>query len=152
MIAIHPTGHPDTCRRLEASARACGVALLDAPVSGSGWVADQRSLVVMAGRGPRPSPTAGRCPPEIADRVGVRDGAALWGPSRCHGTDIEKPEHALAPGRRTCVLWAGTSPPAGRDGTRCRSSVSGSWRQRWRCWPPAASEAPRSTRWRSGPG
>ncbi|WP_254076208.1 NAD(P)-dependent oxidoreductase [Streptomyces sp. P3] len=49
VIAVHSTVHPDTCRRLETSARTCGVSLVDAPVSGGGRAADQGSLVVMAG-------------------------------------------------------------------------------------------------------
>ncbi|MDQ0963346.1 3-hydroxyisobutyrate dehydrogenase [Streptomyces sp. B4I13] len=53
VIAVHSTVHPDTCRRLETSARTCGVSLVDAPVSGGGRAADQGSLVVMAGGDPQ---------------------------------------------------------------------------------------------------
>ncbi|MDX3247573.1 NAD(P)-dependent oxidoreductase [Streptomyces sp. ME18-1-4] len=53
VIAIHSTVHPDTCRRLEASARTCGALLVDAPVSGGGRAAEQGSLVVMAGGDPQ---------------------------------------------------------------------------------------------------
>ncbi|MET7736677.1 NAD(P)-dependent oxidoreductase [Streptomyces sp. NPDC005402] len=53
VIAVHSTVHPDTCRRLETSARTCGVFLVDAPVSGGGRAADQGSLVVMAGGDPQ---------------------------------------------------------------------------------------------------
>ncbi|MFF6804071.1 NAD(P)-binding domain-containing protein [Streptomyces sp. NPDC012616] len=53
VIAIQSTVHPDTCRRLEASARTCGVSLVDAPVSGGGRAAEQGSLVVMAGGDPQ---------------------------------------------------------------------------------------------------
>jgi 3-hydroxyisobutyrate dehydrogenase len=49
VIAVHSTVHPETCRRLEASARTRGVSLVDAPVSGGGRAADQGSLVVMVG-------------------------------------------------------------------------------------------------------
>jgi 3-hydroxyisobutyrate dehydrogenase-like beta-hydroxyacid dehydrogenase len=49
VIAVHSTVHPNTCRRLETSARTCGVFLMDAPVSGGGRAADQGSLVVMVG-------------------------------------------------------------------------------------------------------
>jgi 3-hydroxyisobutyrate dehydrogenase len=53
VIAVHSTVHPDTCRRLEASARTCGVSLLDAPVSGGGRAAEQGTLVVLAGGDPQ---------------------------------------------------------------------------------------------------
>ncbi|WP_181801363.1 NAD(P)-dependent oxidoreductase [Streptomyces shenzhenensis] len=53
VIAIHSTVHPDTCRRLEASARTCGVSVVDAPVSGGGRAAEQGSLVVMVGGDPQ---------------------------------------------------------------------------------------------------
>ncbi|MFI6377151.1 NAD(P)-dependent oxidoreductase [Streptomyces sp. NPDC050546] len=53
VIAVHSTVHPDTCRRLETSARTFGVSLVDAPVSGGGRAAEQGSLVVMAGGAPQ---------------------------------------------------------------------------------------------------
>ena len=49
VIAVHSTVHPDTCRRLADRARARGVALIDAPVSGGGPAAAEGRLVVMAG-------------------------------------------------------------------------------------------------------
>ena len=49
VIAVHSTVHPDTCRRLADRARAHGVALIDAPVSGGGPAAAEGRLVVMAG-------------------------------------------------------------------------------------------------------
>jgi 3-hydroxyisobutyrate dehydrogenase len=53
VIVVHSTVHPDTCRRLEALARASGVFVLDAPVSGGGRAAEQGILVVMAGGDPQ---------------------------------------------------------------------------------------------------
>jgi 3-hydroxyisobutyrate dehydrogenase len=53
VIVVHSTVHPDTCRRLEAPARTCGVSLVDAPVSGGGRAAEQGSLLVMAGGDPQ---------------------------------------------------------------------------------------------------
>jgi 3-hydroxyisobutyrate dehydrogenase-like beta-hydroxyacid dehydrogenase len=49
LIAIHSTIHPDTCARLAETARARGVGLLDAPVSGGGQVALEGHLKVMVG-------------------------------------------------------------------------------------------------------
>ncbi|MEU9288599.1 NAD(P)-dependent oxidoreductase [Streptomyces sp. NPDC048275] len=49
VIAVHSTVHPETCHRLAARARACGVALIDAPVSGGGRAAAQGRLLVMVG-------------------------------------------------------------------------------------------------------
>jgi 3-hydroxyisobutyrate dehydrogenase-like beta-hydroxyacid dehydrogenase len=51
-IAIHATVHPDTCRALAAEARARGLAVVDAPVSGGGPVAEAGGLVVMVGGDP----------------------------------------------------------------------------------------------------
>ncbi|MGQ4334337.1 NAD(P)-dependent oxidoreductase [Streptomyces hayashii] len=63
VIVVHSTVHPDTCRRLEASARTRGVSLMDAPVSGGGRAADQGALVVMAGGDPE---VFARCRPVFA--------------------------------------------------------------------------------------
>ncbi|NEB02758.1 NAD(P)-dependent oxidoreductase [Streptomyces sp. SID13726] len=52
VIAVHSTVHPDTCRRLADRARARGVTLIDAPVSGGGSAAAEGRLVVMAGGEP----------------------------------------------------------------------------------------------------
>jgi 3-hydroxyisobutyrate dehydrogenase-like beta-hydroxyacid dehydrogenase len=49
VIAVHSTVHPDTCRRLAARARAQGVRLIDAPVSGGAPAAAAGHLLVMAG-------------------------------------------------------------------------------------------------------
>ncbi|WP_210588570.1 NAD(P)-dependent oxidoreductase [Streptomyces sp. GESEQ-35] len=49
VIAVHSTVHPDTCRRLADRARAGGVTLIDAPVSGGGPAAAEGRLLVMAG-------------------------------------------------------------------------------------------------------
>ncbi|MCX5562426.1 NAD(P)-dependent oxidoreductase [Streptomyces sp. NBC_00038] len=49
VIAVHSTVHPDTCRRLADRARARGVTLIDAPVSGGGPAAAEGRLLVMAG-------------------------------------------------------------------------------------------------------
>src|SRR5512135_3225485 len=49
VVAVHSTVHPDTCRRLAASAAARGGALVDAPVSGGGPAAAAGRLLVMAG-------------------------------------------------------------------------------------------------------
>lgn len=48
-IAIHSTVHPDTCICLGKLAAECGVALMDAPVSGGGSGAAARTLTVMVG-------------------------------------------------------------------------------------------------------
>ncbi|MEV7389059.1 NAD(P)-dependent oxidoreductase [Streptomyces sp. NPDC091215] len=53
VLAVHSTVHPETCRRLEALARASGVSFLDAPVSGGGRAAEQGTLLVMAGGDPQ---------------------------------------------------------------------------------------------------
>lgn len=47
IVAIHSTVHPDTCRRI--AARAQGIAVIDAPVSGGGVAATEGRLLVMAG-------------------------------------------------------------------------------------------------------
>lgn len=49
VIVIHSTIHPDLCRSLSAEAKARGLSLLDAPVSGGGGAAAERELTVMAG-------------------------------------------------------------------------------------------------------
>ncbi|WP_406472553.1 NAD(P)-dependent oxidoreductase [Streptomyces sp. NBC_01615] len=49
VIAVHSTVHPDTCRRLADRARARGVTLIDAPVSGGGGAAAEGRLLVMVG-------------------------------------------------------------------------------------------------------
>jgi 3-hydroxyisobutyrate dehydrogenase-like beta-hydroxyacid dehydrogenase len=49
VIAVHSTVHPDTCRRLAERARAGGVRLIDAPVSGGAPAAQAGRLLVMAG-------------------------------------------------------------------------------------------------------
>ncbi len=51
-LAVHSTVHPETCRRLAREARARGVALLDAPVSGGGELALAGRLAVMVGAEP----------------------------------------------------------------------------------------------------
>ena len=48
-IAVHSTVHPDTCHRLAAVARAKGVRVVDAAVSGGGGAAAEGRLLVMAG-------------------------------------------------------------------------------------------------------
>ena len=48
-VAVHSTVHPDTCRALEARGRERGIAVLDAPVSGSAAAARQGRLLVMVG-------------------------------------------------------------------------------------------------------
>jgi 3-hydroxyisobutyrate dehydrogenase-like beta-hydroxyacid dehydrogenase len=49
LIAIHSTIHPDTCKALEARAKARGLRLLDAPVSGGQPAAEVGALTVMVG-------------------------------------------------------------------------------------------------------
>jgi 3-hydroxyisobutyrate dehydrogenase len=49
VIAVHSTVHPDTCRRLAERARAGGVRLIDAPVSGGAPAAEAGRLLVMVG-------------------------------------------------------------------------------------------------------
>jgi 3-hydroxyisobutyrate dehydrogenase-like beta-hydroxyacid dehydrogenase len=48
-IAIHSTIHPDTCKALEADAKARGIGLIDAPVSGGEPAAKAGALTVMVG-------------------------------------------------------------------------------------------------------
>jgi len=48
-LLIHSTIHPDTCRRIASVARAAGVDVLDAPVSGGGRAAAKGQLLVMVG-------------------------------------------------------------------------------------------------------
>lgn len=48
-LVIHSTVSPDTCRDIAAAAAARGVAVLDAPVSGSGEAARNRRLLVLVG-------------------------------------------------------------------------------------------------------
>jgi 3-hydroxyisobutyrate dehydrogenase-like beta-hydroxyacid dehydrogenase len=52
IVAIHSTVHPDTCRRVATQAAEYGVAVIDAPVSGGGNAAANRSLLVMVGGEP----------------------------------------------------------------------------------------------------
>lgn len=49
VVAVHSTIHPETCRRLAATAAAQGVSLIDAPVSGGGMGAAEGRLLVMVG-------------------------------------------------------------------------------------------------------
>ncbi|MCI3274289.1 NAD(P)-dependent oxidoreductase [Streptomyces cylindrosporus] len=63
VIAVHSTVHPDTCRRLADRARAYGVTLIDAPVSGGGPAAAEGRLVVMVGGEPG---TVAYCRPVFA--------------------------------------------------------------------------------------
>ncbi|NLU61982.1 NAD(P)-dependent oxidoreductase [Rhodococcus sp. HNM0563] len=49
IIAIHSTIHPDTCKELAEVARAQGVSIIDAPVSGGGMGAAAGTLLVMLG-------------------------------------------------------------------------------------------------------
>lgn len=63
VIAVHSTVHPDTCRRLADLARARGVTLIDAPVSGGGQAAAEGRLVLMAGGEPG---TVAYCRPVFA--------------------------------------------------------------------------------------
>jgi 3-hydroxyisobutyrate dehydrogenase len=49
VIVIHATVHPETCRRLAASAADRGVDVVDAPVSGGGIAAAEGRLLVMVG-------------------------------------------------------------------------------------------------------
>ena len=48
-IAIHSTVHPRTCLRLADAAKARGIDIIDAPVSGGGAAATTKSLLVMVG-------------------------------------------------------------------------------------------------------
>lgn len=48
-IAIHATIHPDTCVAIAEQAATRGVAVIDAPVSGGGQGATDRTLAVMVG-------------------------------------------------------------------------------------------------------
>lgn len=47
VVVIHSTVHPDTVREIEEVARTYGVGVVDAPVSGGGHSAEDRSLLVM---------------------------------------------------------------------------------------------------------
>ena len=49
IIVVHSTIHPDLCKALAARARLGGLALVDAPVSGGGSGAANRTLTVMVG-------------------------------------------------------------------------------------------------------
>ncbi|MFZ2173639.1 MAG: NAD(P)-dependent oxidoreductase [Rhodococcus sp. (in: high G+C Gram-positive bacteria)] len=49
VIAVHSTVHPDTCQDLADKARAHGVSVIDAPVSGGGGAAAEGRLLVMVG-------------------------------------------------------------------------------------------------------
>ncbi|OBG27385.1 NAD(P)-dependent oxidoreductase [Mycobacterium sp. 852002-51057_SCH5723018] len=49
VIAVHSTVHPNTCRQLAETARAHGVSVIDAPVSGGGPAASEGRLLVMVG-------------------------------------------------------------------------------------------------------
>jgi 3-hydroxyisobutyrate dehydrogenase len=61
-VAIHSTVHPDTCRSVAAQAADYGVAVIDAPVSGGGNAAANRSLLVMVGGEPE---AVERCRPVL---------------------------------------------------------------------------------------
>lgn len=52
VLAIHATIHPDTCREVAAAAKANGVAVVDAPVSGGGPRASMGQLLVLLGGDP----------------------------------------------------------------------------------------------------
>lgn len=47
VVVIHSTIHPDTVREIETVAREYGVGVVDAPVSGGGHSAEDKSLLVM---------------------------------------------------------------------------------------------------------
>jgi 3-hydroxyisobutyrate dehydrogenase-like beta-hydroxyacid dehydrogenase len=49
VVAVHATVHPDSCRRWADEVAAAGGALLDAPVSGGGAVAEEGRLLVLVG-------------------------------------------------------------------------------------------------------
>jgi 3-hydroxyisobutyrate dehydrogenase-like beta-hydroxyacid dehydrogenase len=49
VVAVHATVHPDSCRRWAEQVAAAGGALLDAPVSGGGAVAEEGRLLVLVG-------------------------------------------------------------------------------------------------------
>jgi 3-hydroxyisobutyrate dehydrogenase len=51
-IVIHSTIHPETCREIERRAKASGVHVIDAPVSGGGAAAAAGTLTVMVGGDP----------------------------------------------------------------------------------------------------
>lgn len=59
-VAVHSTVHPDTVRALERQAEQRGIAVLDAPVSGSAAAAREGRLLVMVGG---PAPVAERARP-----------------------------------------------------------------------------------------
>jgi 3-hydroxyisobutyrate dehydrogenase len=63
IVAVHSTIHPDTCRRLAGIAAEHGVAVVDAPVSGGGMAAAERTLLVMVGGA---DPDVERCRPVFA--------------------------------------------------------------------------------------
>ncbi|MBV8966008.1 MAG: NAD(P)-dependent oxidoreductase [Mycobacteriaceae bacterium] len=52
IIAIHSTVHPDTCRRVADTAKASGVSVIDAPVSGGSPAVAEKRLLVMVGGEP----------------------------------------------------------------------------------------------------
>jgi 3-hydroxyisobutyrate dehydrogenase len=60
IVAIHSTVHPATCRRLAETAAACGVSVIDAPVSGGAPAVAEKRLLVMAGGDPE---VVDRCRP-----------------------------------------------------------------------------------------
>jgi NAD(P)-dependent dehydrogenase (short-subunit alcohol dehydrogenase family)/3-hydroxyisobutyrate dehydrogenase-like beta-hydroxyacid dehydrogenase len=49
IVAIHSTIHPDTCRSIAVRAADGEISVIDAPVSGGGGAAANRTLLVMAG-------------------------------------------------------------------------------------------------------
>jgi 3-hydroxyisobutyrate dehydrogenase-like beta-hydroxyacid dehydrogenase len=51
LVAVHSTVSPHTCEALAVTAQACGVTLIDAPVSGSAPAAAAGRLLVMVGGG-----------------------------------------------------------------------------------------------------
>ncbi|HKT03717.1 MAG TPA: NAD(P)-dependent oxidoreductase [Rugosimonospora sp.] len=63
IVAVHSTVHPDTCRRLAATAATREVSLVDAPVSGGGVAAAAVRLLVMVGG---EADTVDRCRPVFA--------------------------------------------------------------------------------------
>lgn len=63
VVAVHSTVHPDTCKRLAATADSRGVSLIDAPVSGGGMGAAAGRLLVMVGGD---AETVERCRPVFA--------------------------------------------------------------------------------------
>ncbi|MET7685279.1 NAD(P)-dependent oxidoreductase [Streptomyces sp. NPDC005423] len=63
VVLVHSTVHPDTCRRLAERARAQGVSVLDAPVSGGASAAEKGSLLVLVGGDPE---VFAKCRPLLA--------------------------------------------------------------------------------------